>query len=808
MKKRRDIEYVGVVRSAKKTRTGLSLELEPGVAEVFFYSPEIARVRVARKSFEPDSSWAVVHDAPSRAVFSTQSDDHEWTLETSALSVRINRDPFRIIFFDRSQRCLSCDAVWGGVGWRGDGVFCEKTSEPAEHFYGFGEKTFPLDRSGSRMAMWNTDHPFNKPGSDPLYVSIPFFIGLHSGAAYGIFFDSPWKSAFDLRRTTRRTSRGTYSYSAEGGELNYYFIAGPDIKNVISRYTWLTGRMPLPPRWSIGYHQSRWSYKNEQKMRRIAVKFRELGVPIDAAHFDIHYMDNYKVFTWDAKRFPDPKGLATSLAEIGCRAVTIVDPGVKIEKGYNVYDEGMEGDYYCREAAGGYFRGIVWPGKTVFPDFTRGDVREWWAGRVAEFMKEFNVSGIWNDMNEPSVNINPTRRITTDGMLHGERSSPEPHLKLRNVYGLTEAMATRAGQLSARPEERPFLLTRSGYAGIQRYAAVWSGDNTSSWEHLRLSIPLLCGLGLSGVPFVGADIGGFHGNCSPELYARWIQTGVFYPFCRTHTMLATRPQEPWSFGARVAKIAKEYITLRYKLMPYVYNSFRESAETGLPVMRALPLEFPNDEPCLTIEDEFMFGPALLVAPVVTKGATRRDVYLPPGEWIDYYTGERMAGSAKIQVLAPLEKLPLFIRSGYIIPTTVASMFEGERAWDPLMLNVEIGAGASLSLYEDDGKSFECSKGNYSLIDFVYEEENGGCAFVMKHAKSEYITSRGCIVARFRGVKSFPERVTVNGKTIYEAWSEAGDTELPINGWRYDSKDKTLRVGFPDKKKQARIEVVF
>ncbi len=798
------MKYVGAVKRARKTKTGFAFELEYGSASIIFFSSEIVRVCISKSKPGKDKSWAVVQAPPRSVDFSVRSDDHEWALETEALTVRVNRDPFRLMFFDRSFRCLSCDAPWGGAGWRGSRVYCEKSCASDEHFYGFGEKTFPLDRRGIIMEMWNTDHPFHKKGSDPLYISIPFFIGLHSGASYGIFFDNTWKSFFDMRGV----SRGGYSFGAEGGDMNYYFIAGPDMKDVVRRYTWLTGTMPLPPRWSAGFHQSRWSYKNETKVAKIASRMRELKIPCDAIHLDIHYMERYKVFTWDENRFPDPARLIGSLADNGFRTITIIDPGVKIEQGYEVYEEGLDGDYFCRQAGGGYFRGFVWPGATVFPDFTREDVREWWAGLVASHISKYGMAGIWNDMNEPSVNILPYKKVTTDGLLHGEHEKPAPHLELRNIYGLAEAMATREGQLTACPERRPFLLTRSGYSGIQRYAAVWSGDNTSAWDQLRLSVPLLCSLGLSGVPFVGADIGGFHGNCTPELFARWIQAGVFYPFCRAHTMLGSRPQEPWSFGARVLKIATEYISLRYSLMPYIYNVLRESAVSGLPAMRAPVLEFPNDVPCHTLEDEFLFGPALLVAPVMEKGAVRREVYLPPGEWIDYQSGERLEGSRKITVSAPLEKLPLFIRSGFIIPSVIPHQYESGRLGDTLTLNVECGADSWLELYEDDGISFNFREGVFSITRFEYHEDDGIGHFAIDPLEKGWNPKRSHYVLKFRGVKTYPEKVLLNGKRVYEAWYETTSGEGPRDGWHYDAGKKTLNVGIADNRRKTSVKIVF
>ncbi len=800
---RRHRAVPGRVEKARTDSRGLSVALSTGGARVSFMSPEIVRVRIWREDSADEPSWSVVQPKPDAVEFSYSTDDLEWTLESSALTVVINKDPFKIRIQDKAGRCLTEEEDEGGVWWDDSGSWLRRRAGKDDRFYGFGEKAFGLDRRGRKMSMWNTDHPFNKTGSDPLYVSIPFFIGVSSGAAYGMFFDSPWKCHFDMGAAKGKC----WTHNVEGGPINYYFIAGPDMKKVVERYAWLTGLSPLPPKWSLGFHQSRWSYKNEQSVRGIASKFRSLDIPCDVIHLDIHYMNGYRVFTWNGKRFPDPAGMSASMLEDGFKLVTIVDPGVKNEPGYDVYEEGVQGDFFCRRADGKYFKGVVWPGETVFPDFIRSDVRKWWAGRVADFVKTNGAAGVWNDMNEPSVNIKPhIKRVSTDDLAHVEHGRRVPHKKVRNIYGLAEAMATRDGQLAARPGKRPFLLTRAGYAGIQRYAAIWTGDNTSSWEHLRLSVPMLCSLGLSGVPFVGADIGGFHGNCSPELFARWIQIGVFYPFCRAHSMLLSRRQEPWSFGPRVEKIAREHIKLRYRLMPYIYGAFYESSTTGMPPMRPLALEFQNDEPCFGLDDQFMFGSSLMVAPAMKPGAESREVYFPPGEWIDFHTGERMPGSRRKTVPAPLDVIPIYIRSGSIIPTTVEMCHIGMKPADPLILNIEHGASASLLYYEDDGETFANESGAFNKIKYTYAEKDGTAIFEAEPVETGMRPDRTRVVVKLRGLPGFPSKILLNGKQVHEGWMESSGAEAPDDGWNFDAETKTLRVGYPEKMKPVRIEI--
>ncbi len=811
IRRRRSINYIGEITKAVETGTGVEFCVEGSAASITVCTPEIVRVNVTpgHTEIEPAISWSVVMDMPEKAEFDFGENEDGWIIDTGALNIEICRDPFRVKAKDKSGRVLCEDAKWGGVGSRGSRVCCDKIIHDNEHFYGFGEKAFTIDRRGKKMVMWNTDAANHQWDSDPLYIAIPFFIGLHDDTAYGIFFDNSWKPFFDMGGISKQY----YTFGAEGGPVNYYIIAGPRVKDVIERYTALTGRGSIPPLWSLGYHQSRWSYKNEKKVKQIADKMREHNIPCDVIHLDIHYMKGYRVFTWNPRRFSDPAAMTENLAKDGFRIVTIIDPGVKIDTDYDMYREGIENDFFCKERGGRLFTGIVWPGETHFPDFVRDDVRDWWAGHVERFMNVSGNAGIWNDMNEPSVNIKPhLRRIKTDDIYHEEKGRRVPHLKLRNLYAQHEAMATHDGMLRARPGERPFILTRSGFAGIQRYAAAWTGDNTSSWAHLRLSIPMLCGLGMSGVSFAGADIGGFAGNCTPELFARWIQLGVFYPFCRTHTMMLSRAQQPWSFGRRVLRIAREHIRLRYRLLPYIYNAFHENSLTGIPVMRSMALEFDDDDKCLSMDDQFMFGPDLMIAPVMERGARSRSVYLPRCNWFDFYTGVKYTGGTDVQGEAPLDRIPVYVRAGSIIPMApVVQCTDNYRA-DPLLLHVYPGNDTKLSLYEDDGISYPAGNA-YILTDFAFDESGSGMKLTGKtrsggESGKEMIATRKNITVFFYSSDKYPKKISHNGRALHEAWLEDLPGEEPFHGWLWDRGKKILAVGFNNNNEDFTIDIEF
>jgi alpha-glucosidase len=554
-------------------------------------------------------------------------------------------------------------------------IVFRKRLAPDERLYGLGDKTFPLDRRGHVYELWNTDSPNYVPGkTDPLYKAIPLVFGVSAKAAWCVYVESTARLVFDCRGDELRV--------LGPGRPNVHELRGRSFTEVFSRASELVGRTPLPPFWALGYHQSRWSYASAQEVRAVVREFRRRRIPLDVLHLDIDYMDGYRVFTWDRDRFPDPAGL---IRDLGVRVVMIVDPGVKAEPGYRVHDELVERGFACLDPHGNPWVGKVWPGECVFPDFTNPAARRWW-GDLHRELVEAGVDGIWNDMNEPSAGFPGT-------MPDDVRHAGGTHAEVHNAYGHLMAQATFEGLEQLRPGLRPFVLTRAGCAGTQRFAATWTGDNRSTWTHLRLAVRMCLGLGLSGFPFCGSDVGGFSGRCEPELYARWIQLGAFTPFFRTHYAgnLAPERQEPWSFGPEVEAVARAAIELRHQLMPYTYTAFWRHTQTGLPVMRALALGWQDESAALSCENQFLWGDSLLVAPVLHKGARRRRVYLPAGTWYDFWTSARLDGPRTIVADAPLDRIPLFVRAGSVIP-----LAGGE-------LRVFPGEGTSW-LYEDDGET--------------------------------------------------------------------------------------------------------
>ncbi len=693
----------------------LRLELSGAVAVLGIAGDGTVRLRAASGSALPALPETAVERGPWRPLAPRVHERKQGGLGVvspgAPVSVEIDANPFALRVLDRTRHAV---AELRDLRLDPEGAAQVALRVRAgERFFGFGEKRGGLDKRGERLRMRNRDG--GGEAADPLYVSIPFF-AVHrphgEGAGdCGLLLESFGPSEFDV---ASRRDDAIAMQTATGG-LDLMIFPGPLLRDVVERFTSRVGRSPLPPLWALGHHQSRYSYANERQVRELAAEIRSRRIPTDVVHLDIDYMDGFRVFTWDPKRFADPAALTKELREQGLRVVTIVDPGVKVDPDYAVYRSGREHDAFCRRRDGGEYSLRVWPGNAALPDFNRSEVRSWWAEQHRALL-ETGVSGVWNDMNEPAgwgadLRLGRTmlrlREQDVSDVVQSDPSDPErvvSHESVRNLYGLQHCRATRAALESFGREHRPFLLSRSGYAGVQRYAALWTGDNSSRWSHLGESIPMLLNLSLSGVPFCGADIGGYFGHCTPELYARWIQIGALYPFARTHSARGGRRQEPWRFGARVEAIARHALQLRMRLLPYLYGLFREAEETGAPVWRPLCWEFPDDPEAASVEDQLLLGPSLLVAPVVERGARRRDLYLPPGPWFSWHDGARYVGPRRLEVDAPLERLPLFARGGSVIPTRSPVAHVGETAAEPLVLEVFPGGESRGELVEDDGET--------------------------------------------------------------------------------------------------------
>lgn len=720
---------VGSAKTCRQDAGGIVLELDNATVEVRIVADDLVRVRMtpdarrSRNNARGDDglgcarrSFAVAkHDWP-RVPVSIEERPDGATLATDVVLVRVKKAPLQIDFLRPDGTPICVESPTFGMGWRGPGAGCTKALAPAEHFYGFGERTGFLDKRGSAMTLWNTDVNPHTPATDSMYVSIPFFMGVSHGQAYGILLDSAARCFFDMGKS----SHDEYLFATDEKVLDYYFFAGPGAKAVLRRYTELTGRMSLPPLWALGYHQSRFSYRPQEQVEEVARRFRERGIPCDAMYLDIHYMRGFRVFTFDPDAFPDPSGLAKRLSAMGYKVVTIVDPGVKVDPDYEVYREGVDEDCFVMLPGGKRFVASVWPGPVSFPDFARERVRAWWAAQHRALL-DAGVRGVWNDMNEPSCFDTPTKTMPGQA-LHGEPGEEMPHAQVHNAYGNLMSEATCQAFRDLLPGVRPFVISRAGCAGIQRHACIWTGDNSSWWEHLMMAVPMCLNLGMSGVSFVGTDVGGFIGDSDPELVARWTQLGTFTPLFRNHSALGSRSQEPYALGEPYESVCRDYIKLRYRLLPYIYTLMWQSSMEGVPAMRAMILEFPGDERAHAAFDQFMLGRDILVAPVYQPHASCRKVYLPEGEWIDFHTGERVRGGRCVLADAPLERIPVFYREGAIVPYGRAMNFVGEIPQALEVVDIYPSAAVPerrFELYVDDGETTDHAAGAYGFVDIAY-----------------------------------------------------------------------------------------
>ncbi|RMG24485.1 MAG: DUF4968 domain-containing protein [Bacteroidetes bacterium] len=732
------------------------------VLEVSVYAENIVRFRFSPEGrFEDDFSYAVkTHKLDTRGDFEVKQVGDEFHLVTEQLVCNISKT-LRINIFNSEGKLLSEDER--GFHWEphpskgGNIVYYSRKIQEQESFWGLGDKPREMNLRGMRLENWGADTYGFEKQTDPLYKNIPFFMGLHDGQAYGIFFDNTFRTRFDFGY-----ERGdVMSFWAKGGEMTYYFIYGPELTTVAESYTYLTGRPKLPPLWALGYQQSKWSYYPESQVKEIASGLRERKIPCDVIHLDIDYMDGFRCFTWDQERFPDPKRMISELEEDGFKTVVIIDPGIKKDKEYFVYQQAIEAGYFCRRADGPLMEGDVWPGACHFPDFTNPEVRKWWAGLYEEFMKS-GIRGVWNDMNEPAV-----FEIGTfpDDTRHDFDGHPCSHRKAHNIYGMQMARATYHGVKDALFPHRPVVITRSGYSGLQRYSAVWTGDNIATWEHLWMANIMCQRLSISGVSFCGSDVGGFIGQPSGELYVRWIQLALFHPFFRTHSSGDHGDQEPWSFGEKYLDIVRKMIELRYQLLPYMYTVFRQHCEYGTPVL--LPLVFldQNDPETHYRMEEFGLGRDLLMCPITTEGAEGRIMYLPRGQWYHYWSDKLWEGGKEIYVEAPLEEVPLFVRAGAVIPHYPVQQYVGEKRIEELTLHVYFLDGAYTStLYEDAGDFYDYAQGNFTLRTFEVTGSKSRLDIVQTREgrfNSEYNIYRIVL----HGLPFLPAGMLLDGETV-------------------------------------------
>lgn len=767
-----ELEYKGnlfptAYKSHTKKSNVIEFESQNGVLmQVHVLRDSLLRFRYAPEGFfTKDFSYAIdqKHEH-GYGELTIDEDSNDVVIKTDRVVCKVSKADLRVGLYDLEGKIILEDEL--GFHWEesfefgGNFVKMSKSSKDGENFYGLGDKPTNFNLKGKRTSNWNTDQYAYGKDTEELYKDVPFYIGLHDTLAYGIFFDNTFKTHFDFCHERRNVM----SFWADGGEMNYYFFYGPEMSKVVKAYSDLTGKPELPPMWAMGYHQCKWSYYPESRVREITSKFRELSFPCDAIYLDIDYMDGFRCFTWNKDYFPNPKQMIDDFNEQGFKTVAIIDPGIKIDKDNEVFQEALQKDYFCKRADGSYMKGKVWPGECYFPDFTNPEVREWWAGLYKGLIEEDGVHGVWNDMNEPAVMEVPGKTFPND-VRHNYDGNYCSHRKAHNVYGMQMARATYHGVKRHAAPKRPFVITRATYSGGQRYTSSWTGDNVATWEHLWLANIQVQRMSLSGMGFVGTDIGGFAEQPSGELFTRWVQLGVFHPFTRVHSSGHHGDQEPWSFDQEVLDITKKFVELRYQLLPYIYTMYYKYTTEGEPMIKPLVYFDQEDHHTHYRSDEFIFGDQILVCPVQEPNAQGRRMYIPRGKWYHLWTNVSVEGGKELWVDAPLDSMPVFVKAGSVIPKYPVQQYVDEQKIETLKLDVYYKKGRERStIYEDAHDGYDYKRGKYLLkkIKFYGKEKE---VLIDQFRDGRYETTYNKVQINLIGLPFEVKSVTVDTEKV-------------------------------------------
>lgn len=683
------------LRNIEKIRSGYIFMFDNADLEVRFLTEDMIRL-TWRPGILP-LPYAIAKEDWDVVEVDLQTQDSGWIVGKKDVSVYVdNRGSVTFKIKDTPFR-EELPPIMKDGGWHHRTFIKGK-----ERFFGLGLRSSSLDLRGKKFAFWNTEVKGSYgPNDDPLYLCIPVYITIGALGTYLVFFENTHKGEIEFGDMVEARFLG--------GAFREYVIVGTP-KTIMDRFTELTGRPYMPPKWALGFHQSRWSYMSEQEVRDVLSGFEKHDLPLSAIHVDIDYMDDFRIFTNDKSRFPDFRGLTESLNARGVHLVVNHDPGVKKDKDYKIFQEGMARGFFVRYLDDKLVEGPVWPGQCVFPDFTDARVREWWGEKYKVFV-DWGVSGVWHDMNEPAVFAGWGCPTLPDNARHSFEGRGGNHIEAHNIYGLLEVMAGYQGLKRLRPEKRPWVLSRSGWAGMQRWSWNWTGDCESNFWTLAQTVRQAISLGLSGSIVTGSDIGGFGGDPSEELFIRWFELGVFLPFFRVHSAFFTKRREPWCFGGSALEILRKLLKLRYLLLPYLYTIAWQSHKTGCPMIRPIWWE-RQEERLLICEDEFLLGDVILVAPILIEGSSKRDVIFPFGGWYYWWDGN-LIKEASTRVDAPFGMPPVFVRSSAIVPTEedgriILQVFPDENG---------IAHGF---LYSDDGDGF----GDYRYEEITVEIKRG------------------------------------------------------------------------------------
>ncbi len=683
----------------------------------------------------------------------------EIELQTNSILVQIETTPsLRIIFRNNEGKMISEDLGGEGFGtsFSGDKVTVYKKLQEGERFVGLGEALGNLDKRGMGLTLNNTDNYKYGDPRVPMYISIPFFMGIHHDLLYGIFYNNSYKSFFNFGSSNNRFS----SASFEGGDLDYFFFYDDSMGGILKLYSEVTGRMPMPPKWSIGYHQSRCSYYPQQEVMNIARMFRKKSIPIDCIVLDADYLQDYEPFRINTQRFPDMRGMADSLSQMNIELTASVNPGIKIDSCYSAHWDGLKKDVFLKYADGNLYEAVMEPSLNHWVDFTSVKGRTWWTDNM-RFLPDNGIHGYWNDMNEPAV----TGQSLPENLVFDFDGKKTYTAQAKNVYGMQMARASYEAAKKYGQGRRPFVLTRSAFAGIQRYSAVWSGDNQAKDDFILSGVLLNCQMGLSGIPFTGPDLGGYIGDGNKELYKRWIEVGMLSPFVRNHREAYAQAGEPWAYGEEAECISKSYIEWRYRLLPYIYSAFHKASVSGMPIARSLCLYYPFDPMIYdnVYQYQFMFGDALMAVPLTSQEKNKK-IYFPAGDWYDLFTDKKITGGKEMFLEFPVYKLPIFVKASSIIPMQRDVQSTKESPGDTLFVHVYYGDQAnSFDWYEDDGATMDYMKGSYCLRKIIFDPTKKQIAFSAQEGK--YVPSYRFLKIILHGFKGMGSQASLEGKAL-------------------------------------------
>jgi alpha-glucosidase len=788
---------VGNVTAVRAVAGGVELALgADGIAFVGFHDAGTARVRWSPSgTFTSRRTGTVVGAAQPPADVAVHEAADLVYVVGGGLAIVVQKAPFRL-FVMRADGSLVGASLPEGFGWDPASglVLAQHYALPGEAYFGMGQRGGPVNRRGRAFYLFNVDWAGYGEFSDPLYSGTPFYYAVSGGRAHGLLLDNAAVPFFDFDTQ----ARGVLMFGALRGELDYYVFAGDSPALVAQSFMQLVGRGPLPPRWSLGFHQSRYGYASQAEILYVAEALRAYRIPADVLYFDIDYQDRYRQFTWNPATFPAPVTMNAELAARGFRSVNIFDACLVADDPLRT--ELAAAGHLLKEPSGAPLTTSIWLGEVSWIDFTKPAAASAYRAKVADFFAS-GIDGAWIDLNEPAANFMPQALYDFGG-------DPRPDLEGRNLYALRHAEAFQQAQLALRPNERPWVMSRGGYTGIHRYAANWGGDALTSFDSLRVSIQMSASMGLSGQNQFGHDIGGFLGSPSAELFVRWMQFGSMIPLFRNHAMNTSAPREPWAFGEPTTTIVRGIVEQRYRLLPYLYSLYDEAERTGRPVLAPTVFDFPADPGTYAQSTEFMLGPALLVAPVFTEGAVERDVYLPAGaDWIDYHSGTVHVGGVTVRVPAPLDRLPMFVRAGAIVPTGPVRQHVDEAVPAAIAIDLYRGLGPAFVLYDDDGRSLDYRDGAFARTRLALDRPAGNPVLVAERIGGTLPSPPRRWEVRLHRVPTVPLGVR-HGSNELPQLASGAEPNPATGGWRHEPARGIVTAWLPGVQEPSRLEFVL